>query len=68
MTVELNGAAIELPEGASVADAVEHLGSEPGRRGIAVAVDGEVVPRSAWSHTGLSDGQMVEIVGAVQGG
>jgi thiamine biosynthesis protein ThiS len=27
-----------------------------------------VVPRSAWSSTGLSDGQRIEIVGAVQGG
>jgi sulfur carrier protein len=68
MTVELNGDRVELAEGASVADAVERLGPEPGRRGIAVAVDGEVVPRSAWSETELSDGQRVEIVGAVQGG
>jgi len=68
MTVELNGAAIELPEGASVADAVGRLGTAAEGRGIAVAVDGEVVPRSAWSSTGLSDGQRIEIVGAVQGG
>ncbi len=68
MTVELNGAAVELSEGASVADAVARLGAAAERRGIAVAVDGEVVPRSAWSSTGLSDGQRIEIVGAVQGG
>lgn len=68
MTVELNGDAVELDEGASVADAVERLGPEPGSRGIAVAVDGEVVPRSAWSSTELSSGQRIEVVGAVQGG
>ena len=68
MTVELNGEAVELAEGASVADAVERLGPEPGRRGIAVAVNGEVVPRSAWSMTELRPGQRIEVVGAVQGG
>ena len=68
MTVELNGIAVELGEGASVADAVERLGSEPQRRGIAVAVDGEVVPRSAWASTELNESQRVEVVGAVQGG
>lgn len=68
MTVELNGDPVELAEGASVADAVQRLGPEPGRRGIAVAVDGEVVPRSAWPSTELHPGQRVEVVGAVQGG
>ena len=68
MTIELNGTAVELSDGASVAEAVARLGSEPQRRGVAVAVDGEVVPRSAWSSTVLTEGQRVEIVGAVQGG
>lgn len=68
MTVELNGDPVELAEGASVVDAVERLGSKQQRRGIAVAVDGEVVPRSEWSSTELRDGQKVEVVGAVQGG
>lgn len=42
------------------------LGSEP--RGIAVALDGQVVPRSAWDSTAPAEGGAVEIVGAVQGG
>ena len=38
------------------------------RRGVAAALDGEVVPRSDWDATPLDDGAEVEIVGAVQGG
>lgn len=68
MTIELNGAPVELTAAASVAEAVRHSGAESGRRGIAVAVDGEVVPRSAWEETALFEGQRVEVVGAIQGG
>ncbi|HLM30606.1 MAG TPA: sulfur carrier protein ThiS [Solirubrobacterales bacterium] len=68
MTVELNGEPVELPEGASVALAVECLGAGERRDGVAVAVDGEVVPRSQWESTELADGQNVEVVGAIQGG
>jgi sulfur carrier protein len=38
------------------------------RRGVAVAVDAEVVPRGAWATTDVPDGARVEIVTAVQGG
>ncbi len=68
MTIELNGQRIELRTGASVAELVERAGAVAGRRGVAVAVDGEVVPRSAWERTEVSDGQRVEVVGAIQGG
>jgi sulfur carrier protein len=68
MNVELNGESIELGEGASVADAVAAAGADSGRRGVAVAVDGEVVPRSGWEATSLQDGQRVEVVEAIQGG
>lgn len=68
MTIEINGARVELAEGSSVAAAVERAGAAAQRRGIAVAVDGEVVPRSAWQRIGLREGQRVEVVGAIQGG
>ena len=57
MTIELNGDRIELRAGASVAELVERTGAGGDRRGVAVAVDGEVVPRSAWDETVVSDGQ-----------
>jgi sulfur carrier protein len=68
MIVELNGDRVELSDGASVADAVAVAGANLGRRGVAVAVDGEVVPRSGWEGTNLRDGQKVEVVEAIQGG
>ena len=53
MTIELNGERVELTEAATVADAVARARRRAGeRRGVAVAVDGEVVPRSAWDETG----------------
>jgi sulfur carrier protein len=36
--------------------------------GVAAAVNGEVVPRHAWTGADLRDGDQVEIVTAVQGG
>jgi sulfur carrier protein len=68
MIVELNGDRVELSDGASVADAVAAAGANSGRRGVAVAVDGEVVPRSGWEGRDLRDGQRVEVVEAIQGG
>ena len=67
MRIELNGEPVELDEDASVAAAVDALRAGSAR-GVAVAVDGEVVPRSAWDATALRDGQQVEVLHAVQGG
>jgi sulfur carrier protein len=55
-------------DGVTVAELVAELGVPAGGRGIAVAVDGEVVPRGAWKATAVPDGAAVEIVTAVQGG
>ncbi len=68
MIVELNGRAAELPDGATVADAVEAVGVNGETRGVAVAVDGEVVRRADWVTVPLADRQAVEVVRAVQGG
>jgi len=37
-------------------------------RGVAVALNGSVVPRSAWDNTTISDGDTVEIVKPFRGG
>jgi sulfur carrier protein len=68
MKVVLNGEVCELREGATVDHAVEASGAQPDGRGVAVAVDGEVVPRGRWADTNLSEGQRVEVLQAVQGG
>jgi sulfur carrier protein len=68
MTIWLNGEEAGLRAGASVADAVAAAGVPADGRGIAAAVDGEVVPRDQWQVTELAEGQRVEVVQAVQGG
>ena len=64
--VTLNGEPRELHE-PTVEAAVLAAGAPDGR-GVAVAVDGEVVPRGEWSTTEVRDGQQVEVLHAVQGG
>jgi thiazole synthase len=68
VNVELNGEAVALPDEATVATAIEALGAAGDRRGVAVALDGEVVPRSEWEATTLREGQRVEVLAAIQGG
>jgi sulfur carrier protein len=51
-----------------VAGLLERLGHPPGGPGIAVARNGEVVPRSAWPSTTLDAGDHLEVLGASQGG
>lgn len=67
MTVTVNGEPDELATPTTVADLVQ--ARLPGSAsGIAVAVNGEVVPRAAHAATMLAPGDRVEIVTAVQGG
>ena len=66
MQVWINGKRGELADDARVPDALTLLGLPP--RGVAVAVDGAVVPRAAWPDTVLTDGARVEVLTAVQGG
>jgi sulfur carrier protein len=65
--VTLNGERRELGERATVETAVRAAGAAEGR-GVAVALDGEVVPRGAWASTVVRDGQQLEVLHAVQGG
>ena len=67
MRVEINGETHELPEGSSLGDAALAIGINPGR-GIAIALDGVVVPMRDIELTLLRDGQRVEVVAAIGGG
>jgi sulfur carrier protein len=66
--VTLNGKPQTLPDGATAADAVRAAGAPEEARGVAVALDGEVVPRAEWGSTPLNEGGRVEVLSAVQGG
>ncbi|WP_144205945.1 sulfur carrier protein ThiS [Mycobacterium tilburgii] len=65
MIVMVNEQAVEIDGQTTVAGLLQSMGFP--ERGIAVAVDDAVLPRSSWTTT-LSDGARVEIVTAVQGG
>ncbi|MGN6276337.1 MAG: sulfur carrier protein ThiS [Solirubrobacterales bacterium] len=68
MKIELNGEPRELPDGATLDVAVRGSGAGEEGRGVAVALDGEVVPRGEWERTPLREGQAVEVLAAIQGG
>jgi sulfur carrier protein len=62
----VNGEARDLVAGATVDMVVRQLSRET--RGVAVAVNGAVVSRGAWTSTPIRDGDAVEVLTAVQGG
>ena len=68
MKVMVNGTEVELDAGARVSDAIATVRKGDSARGIAVAVNGTVVPRSSWGETRLDDADKVEILTAVAGG
>ena len=69
MNVHLNGRAHEVSSGTTLADAVRLVATEPNaRRGIAVALNGEVVTRSTWEEVRLQADDRIEVLRAVGGG
>ncbi|MDQ6775950.1 MAG: sulfur carrier protein ThiS [Actinomycetota bacterium] len=68
MIVAVNGTATELPDGATVAGVLAELKVKNAARGVAVAVQGEVVPRRRWMSLALQDGDRIEVLSAIQGG
>jgi sulfur carrier protein len=64
----LNGQHSDVRPGETVAEALAVLGVELDARGVAVAVDGEVVPRASWGSFALADDARVEVLTAMQGG
>lgn len=66
MQVILNGVSAELANGLTVAELVPMVTDRTS--GIAVARNGEVVPRSSWSGHVVVPGDRVDVLTAVQGG
>jgi sulfur carrier protein len=64
--ITVNGEPAELPEPATVAALVAARRS--GHARVAVAVNGDVVPRSTWEATRLSPGDDVEVLAPTAGG
>ncbi len=68
MNVTVNGEDRRLSPGATVASVLALLDVAPGARGVAVALNGEVVSRSLWSQTPVGEGALIEVVAAIGGG
>lgn len=66
--IYLNGDIHEDGAGRTVVDALQLLDLTPDVRGVAVAVNGEVVPRAGWRTYAIPDGARVEVLTAMQGG
>lgn len=66
--IVLNGEQREHLPGEAVAVLVASLGLPARARGVAVAIDGQVVPRAAWETCVIPDGARVEVLTAMQGG
>ena len=67
MTVIVNESPKEVPEASDLG----HLLSEMGlacERGVAVALNGNVVPSESWGETQLSSNDQVLVIQATQGG
>ena len=65
--ITVNGELLEH-RSQTIAEIVAEHGLDPERPGIAVAVNGAVAPRAAWSRQRLADDDRVEIVEAKTGG
>jgi sulfur carrier protein len=68
LALVVNGEQLEVGEGATIADLVGLVTHCADPKGVAVAVDRCVVPRSQWALTPAQAGTLVEIVGAAAGG
>ncbi|MCX7621430.1 MAG: sulfur carrier protein ThiS [Acidimicrobiales bacterium] len=66
ISVTVNGECCEVSEGMSVAELVAAVLESS--RGVAVALNSEVVPRSAWTDTRVGPGDRIEVLTAAQGG
>jgi sulfur carrier protein len=64
----LNGESSDVRAGESVAAVLVRLGLDVDVRGVAVAVDGEVVPRASWHSFTVGEDARVEVLTAMQGG
>ena len=68
MTVVVNGQNLEIDAHASVVEVLRRIDVSVAAQGIAVARNGEVVPRSAWPTVEITAGDHIEVLHAVQGG
>ncbi|MGH3440753.1 MAG: sulfur carrier protein ThiS [Nitriliruptorales bacterium] len=64
----MNGEPTDVDDPTTVDDVVRRVRGPDAGRGVAAAVNGDVVRRADWDRRELSDGDEVEVLAAVQGG
>jgi len=68
LALSVNGQPVRVPAGTTIADVVTQLTEEVDPKGVAVAIDRCVIPRSEWATTEARAGSLVEVVSAAAGG
>jgi sulfur carrier protein len=68
MQLVVNAVAADVADTATIADVVHDLAGVADPRGVAVALNGAVVPRASWAATRPADGDTIDVLTAVQGG
>lgn len=68
MIIVMNGKKTNTAEAATLVMVLQENGINANTDGVAVAVNSTVVPRSKWTDVRLSDGDVIEVINAVQGG
>lgn len=66
VAVIVNGEMRSVPRDHTLGEVVDALGH--GRRGVAVALNEQVIPASRWDHTVLSEQDRIEVLTVAQGG
>lgn len=66
LNISINGSNNELEKAVSLREIVEQ--HKTGNGPVAVAVNGEFVPRSEYSRLTIKDGDLIDIVSPVGGG
>lgn len=67
MTIYVNNETCEVPDGATIADALKARNITP-RNGMALAVNTSIVPQPQWAEYPLSDKDKIMLITATQGG
>ena len=68
MTITLNGNPTKVAENITIKELLNQTEGIEDRKGVAVAVNDDVVPRAEWETRKIEEGARVEVIQAVQGG
>ncbi|MFC4047695.1 sulfur carrier protein ThiS [Dactylosporangium siamense] len=68
MQLVVNAVTADVDDAATIADVVRDLAGIAEPRGVAVALNGAVVPKASWAETRPADGDTIDVLTAVQGG